>query len=192
MSDLHEFLEGWIANINRDRGALIDTAANVAPDLGLNPDHVRSQLEALVPKMPKLIPHKEFDGGQVPAPAVHPPIGLPRGEGILGSAAKHRGLRYTWGGNGIDTFDCSALTQRAHRDNGITIGRTTYDQIKQGREITWGEQQIGDLIFSRFSAPGRPEHVSIWAGNGKVFEAGDPLDYYTWGSRGTVRVRRMW
>lgn len=117
---------------------------------------------------------------------------IPRGERFLASAQRGtRGKRYTWGGDTFSTWDCSALVVYAGRDLGIAFPRTTYQQINSGKEIPWGQQQIGDLVFSRFSAPGTPEHVSIWAGNGKVYEAGDPIDFYAWGNRGTVRVRRV-
>lgn len=181
---LHNLIDSHLIQLRGARSDAIDQIVSSAKGvLGLDPATVRAEAERLIPRVPD---------APWAAAAPSPQRLVPLGEAILGNAVAHRGKRYTWGGNGIDAFDCSALTQRAHRDVCIAIGRTTYDQISQGREIPWGEQQIGDLIFSRFSAPNRPEHVSIWAGNGKVFEAGDPLDFYAWGDRGVVRVRRMW
>ena len=40
----------------------------------------------------------------------------------------------------------------------------------------------GDLVFSNFSAPGVPEHVSLYVGDGKIIEAqqtGVPVKYST-------------
>ncbi|URG17418.1 NlpC-P60 family cell wall hydrolase [Rhodococcus phage Mbo2] len=165
-----------------------ETVAYARNMLGPTAEHV---FDAALPKV-FVIP--KLDRAATPAPEPRP-VGVIPGEALLGKAVQHRGLRYTWGGDGVSTFDCSALTQRAAKDIGVTIGRTTYDQIRSGQEIAWGQQQIGDLVFSRFSDTDgvweTPEHVSIWAGNGKVFEAGDPIDFYAWGDRGTVRVRRI-
>jgi len=188
---LQIFIQNKAAELRAARTRIIDQGAKFAEStLNVPYSEAHRQLDEVLPKISGLeVP----DLPKLPD-LERPPVrkAVPMGERILGSAAAHRGLAYQWGGTGNPSFDCSGLTQRAHADNGITIGRTTYDQIKNGREIPWGQQQIGDLIFSRFSAPGVPEHVSIWAGNGKVFEAGNPLDYYAWGDRGTVRVRRMW
>lgn len=132
-------------------------------------------------------------GADQPIVAPAAPVLNGLGEKFLANAVKRRGRPYTWAGDGIETFDCSALTQTAAREAGINIGRTTYDQIQDGREVEFSDVQIGDLVFSRFSTTGKskPQHVSIWAGNGKVFEAGNPIDFYTWGNRGAVRVRRI-
>lgn len=145
----------------------------------------------------KLIP-----GVPIPDRIIIPPLGgknqdasslsIPRAEQFLACCVNGtRGKKYTWGGDTFNTFDCSAVVVKGARDIGIKVPRVTYDQFTTGQEIRWGQQQIGDLLFSRFSSPSTPEHVSIWAGNGKVYEAGDPVDFYNWGDRGTVRVRRI-
>lgn len=181
MVNLNDLIGQFERDLNARRAEVITEIAKHVPI-------PKQQIENAIPKV--ILPEINLPLGTGSAsPVTHLP---PIGERILGSAAAHRGKRYVWAGDTFNTFDCSALTQRAHRDQGIAIGRTTHVQINQGREIPWGQHQIGDLVFSRFSAPNTPEHVSIWAGNGKVFEAGDPLDYYVWGNRGTVRVRRMW
>lgn len=202
MSD--PFEEALVDNIRRftsqmqaDRARFIAGAANVPVGIGVPPHQIRDALENLIPKIPTgfLADLVQGPPQATPAPITAPGNVSPRGETLLAKAAVHRGLPYTWGGDGVSTFDCSALTQRAAGDIGIHIGRTTYEQIKAGYEVNWGQREIGDLVFSRFSDTDgvweTPEHVSIWAGNGKVLEAGNPIDYYTWGDRGTVRVRRV-
>lgn len=121
-----------------------------------------------------------------------PAATLSAGTKVLRAAMKYAGRPYAWGATGPDAFDCSGLTQRAYKEAlGIDIGRTTYDQIKHGREVPFNEAQDGDLIFSNFSAPGTPEHVSInIAGPDEVFEAGNPVGTYKWGNRGDVVVKR--
>ena len=131
-------------------------------------------------------------GAPAPSPKIPGTVqALNLGEQLLGKAMQQRGRPYQWGGTGNPSFDCSGLTQWAARGVGINIGRTTYQQIQDGVEIPFDQVAIGDLVFSRWSDVNTPEHVSIWAGNGKVFEAGDPIGFYNWGDRGFTRVRRV-
>lgn len=152
----------------------------------------RDRLRGVFPQVS--IPDRIIVPGLVPE-AEPPQSNSDRGNALLGKAASKRGLPYQWGGTGNPSFDCSGLTQWSAAQVGISIGRTTYDQLRNGIEIPFSDVRVGDLVFSRFSDTDgvmeTPEHVSIWAGNGKVFEAGDPLGYYNWGDRGYVRVRRI-
>lgn len=117
---------------------------------------------------------------------------LAHGQAVVAAALTQQGKPYGWGATGPDAWDCSALAQFAYRvATGTEIGRTTYDQIKGGREIPFEEAQAGDLIFSNFSSPTTPEHVSInMDGPDDVLEAGDPVGIYKWGNRGAVIVKR--
>ena len=91
------------------------------------------------------------------------------GSRIVESARKLIGKPYERGGNcpplGSDNgTDCSGLCQWAYNDNGIKITRTTYTQIKEGREVAESDLQLGDLVFTNFSSPNVPEHVYIYSG----------------------------
>lgn len=73
---------------------------------------------------------------------------------VVASARKLLGKPYVYGGNypplGSDNgTDCSGLMQWAYNDNGIKISRTTYTQIKDGRETTLDNLKMGDLVFTR-------------------------------------------
>ena len=73
---------------------------------------------------------------------------------IVASAEKLLGKPYRYGGNypplgSSDGTDCSGLCQWAYNDNGISISRTTYTQIKEGKLITQSEAKPGDLVFTR-------------------------------------------
>lgn len=73
---------------------------------------------------------------------------------VVASARKLLGKPYVYGGNypplGSDSgTDCSGLMQWAYNDNGIKISRTTYTQIKDGRETTLDNLKMGDLVFTR-------------------------------------------
>ena len=97
-------------------------------------------------------------------------------ENIVNSARKLIGKPYVWGGNypplgSSNGTDCSGLCQWAYNDNGVSISRTTYTQINEGTQVTLSQLQPGDLVFSRFSSPGVPEHVYMFSGikNGKYY-----------------------
>lgn len=66
-------------------------------------------------------------------------------------------------------YDCSGLMQAAYKENGINIGRTTYDQIKNGTSVPIGEQRASDLML--FGSTGNPHHVGMSLGNGTFIEA---------------------
>lgn len=95
---------------------------------------------------------------------------------IIASARTLIGKPYIWGGNypplGDNSgTDCSGLCQWAYYMNGQNISRTTYTQIKQGREVTLEQLKKGDLVFSNFSSPDVPEHVYLFSKyeNGKYY-----------------------
>ena len=123
---------------------------------------------------------------------------------IVESARKLIGLPYIYGGNysplGSDSgTDCSGLCQWAYNDNGISISRTTYTQITEGIEVNETDLKPGDLVFSRFSSPGVPEHVFMFSKHGSdgslwCVEAQQPgvniLErQFTWSS--DMRARRI-
>lgn len=125
-------------------------------------------------------------------------------QAIIDSAKKLIGKPYVWGGNypplGSDNgTDCSGLCQWAYNDNGISITRTTYTQIKEGIEVTQNNLQLGDLVFTNFSSPGVPEHVFLYSGtdsNGNLLCVEAPRTglnirerIFTWES--TTRARRI-
>ena len=75
-------------------------------------------------------------------------------ENVVASARKLLGKPYVYGGNypplGSDSgTDCSGLCQWAYNDNGIKISRTTYTQIQDGKETTFDDLKMGDLVFTR-------------------------------------------
>ena len=87
---------------------------------------------------------------------------------IVESARKLIGKPYVWGGNifplgASNGTDCSGLIQWAYNDNNIKITRTTYTQIKEGREIDGSQLKPGDLVFTNFSDVDVPEHVFLFS-----------------------------
>ncbi|MGG7176893.1 SH3 domain-containing protein [Clostridium paraputrificum] len=67
---------------------------------------------------------------------------------------------------GYRAFDCSGLMQWGFRQAGINIGRSTWDQIGNGREVSLNSLKPGDLLFYS-----NLEHVGMYIGNGQWIEA---------------------
>lgn len=74
--------------------------------------------------------------------------------------------------SGYRAFDCSGLMQWSFRQVGINLGRTTYDQIKNGREVSVNDAKPGDLLF--FSSL---SHVGMYIGNGQWIESPKTGEY---------------
>lgn len=93
------------------------------------------------------------------------------GNKIVATAKKYLGWPYIWGGSSPSQggFDCSGLIQYAYAQNGISIPRVTYDQVKGGTKVT-GSLMAGDLLFSNYDGRG-PGHVVMYIGNGQIIEA---------------------
>ncbi|WP_309225934.1 C40 family peptidase [Streptomyces lunaelactis] len=110
------------------------------------------------------------------------------------------GTPYQWGGTctnphgnvARDRCDCSSLMQRAYGVAGIEISRTTYTQINDGRGVPTTALQPGDLVFTEGSAS-RPEHVSMFIGDGLVVHAPRPgrvVEVAKLSTHGTILVAR--
>jgi peptidoglycan DL-endopeptidase CwlO len=82
-------------------------------------------------------------------------------------ALAQRGKPYVSGGTGPGAYDCSGLTQAAYRAAGISIGRTTWDQVKDGVAVSESDLLPGDLVFFYSGI----SHVGIYLGNGQVVHA---------------------
>ncbi|HEY6019739.1 MAG TPA: NlpC/P60 family protein, partial [Candidatus Paceibacterota bacterium] len=80
---------------------------------------------------------KEVDSGrQVPIVGTRGVRKInPREQHIVQQAKKFLGTPYVWGGSKPGGFDCSGFVQYLYGQAGIRLGRTTYDQIKQGRPV---------------------------------------------------------
>lgn len=67
---------------------------------------------------------------------------------------------------GYRAFDCSGIIYWAFRQAGINIGRTTYNQINNGVEVSLNDTIPGDLIFTSDLG-----HVGMYIGDGKWIES---------------------
>jgi cell wall-associated NlpC family hydrolase len=90
-----------------------------------------------------------------------------RAAAAINFALAQIGKPYVSGGTGPNAYDCSGLTQAAYKAAGITIGRTTWDQVKDGTAVSESDLRPGDLVFFYSGI----SHVGIYLGDGKVVHA---------------------
>ncbi|MFB6549239.1 NlpC/P60 family protein [Streptomyces sp. NPDC056405] len=96
-----------------------------------------------------------------------------KAEKALAFARAQIGKPYVWGATGPDSYDCSGLTQAAWKDAGVTLPRTTYDQVDAGTTVPVSQAQPGDLVFFYDDL----SHVGLYIGNGMMIHAPKPGAY---------------
>jgi peptidoglycan DL-endopeptidase CwlO len=102
------------------------------------------------------------DGTQVEAPNQ-------KAATAVKSAIKCLGTPYVWGGNTPGQgLDCSGLTKYAYGQAGVDLPRLACDQSQGATKINAGDVEPGDLAIW-------DGHVAMVVGNGKMIEAGDPV-----------------
>ena len=90
---------------------------------------------------------------------------------IVSDAKEHLGTPYVWGGSTPSGFDCSGFVQYVLKQNGITLPRTTSEQVKAGTAISKSDLQPGDLVFLQNTYKAGVSHVGIYIGDGKMIHA---------------------
>lgn len=82
-------------------------------------------------------------------------------------AAHFLGIKYVWGGNTTNGFDCSGFTKYVYGHFGINLNRRAIDQSRQGVRVSKADLKPGDLVFF-----GNPiHHVGIYVGNGSFIHS---------------------
>ncbi|MFD5447748.1 NlpC/P60 family protein [Streptomyces sp. NPDC127100] len=96
-----------------------------------------------------------------------------KAEKALAFARAQIGKPYVWGATGPGSYDCSGLTQAAWKAAGVTLPRTTYDQVEAGTTVSVSQAQPGDLVFFYDDI----SHVGLYIGNGMMIHAPKPGAY---------------
>lgn len=93
-------------------------------------------------------------------------------EKLIASAKTQLQVPYLWGGTSPGVgLDCSGLTQWAYSQIGVSLPRTTYDQINVGTPIyNQSDLMPGDLVFPHEG------HVGIAISNTEFIHAPQPGD----------------
>lgn len=90
---------------------------------------------------------------------------------ILEQARTFLGTPYVWGGETPqEGFDCSGFVQWLYGQQGVSIGRTTYDQVNNGTAVERSDLRPGDILFFKPDSRG-PGHEGLYLGGGKFIEA---------------------
>lgn len=101
---------------------------------------------------------------------------------MIQEAEKYLGRSYVWGGASPETgFDCSGFVSWVinNSGNGWDVGRQTAEGLRGScAAVSPSEAKPGDLIFFQgtYNTSGA-SHVGIYAGNGMMIHAGNPIKY---------------
>lgn len=84
---------------------------------------------------------------------------------LLYIAKEWRKTPYVLGGTTKAGADCSAFTQDALKELGISIPRTTTNQLFSGQKISKNALKTGDLVFFKTGRGPNGMHVGIYTSN---------------------------
>lgn len=167
---------------------------SILKDMGVDPTILTDVAGEQVPPTAAEIMAKD-----IPAPkAIVETAPDIKGNDIIAAGEKQLGKPYELGSDGSNATDCGLFTQQTLAENGIKLDYRTADgqylqMEKEGKIFaSESEAQVGDLVFfdvpsnrSRWSASNDPSavnssgeaykgvtHVGIYAGEGKVLQAG--------------------
>ncbi|WP_278674565.1 NlpC/P60 family protein [Acidaminococcus fermentans] len=93
-----------------------------------------------------------------------------KGEDVVRTASRYKGVPYSFGGTTPRAFDCSGYVQYVFRQHKAQLPRTADLQFEKGLFVTQRQLKPGDLVFFSTYEPGA-SHVGIYAGNGLFWNA---------------------
>ncbi|MET8428069.1 C40 family peptidase [Nocardia sp. NPDC004860] len=126
------------------------------------PDQI--QLPAGIPGLPVNIP--AIPGIITPwGPAAPAPQSGPR-QAAVNAALSRVGDPYVYGAAGPDAFDCSGLVQWSYAQAGVSLPRTSYEQLNTGSPVSFDDLQPGDVVSFYGGS-----HSGIYVGDGNVVHA---------------------
>ena len=87
---------------------------------------------------------------------------------IVFTALQMVGVPYRFGGESPAGFDCSGLVQYAYRSAGVSMPRTSRDQLQASTPVALADASAGDLLFFQSKDY---SHVGIYLGQGRFVHA---------------------
>ncbi|MGN0408884.1 MAG: NlpC/P60 family protein [Candidatus Fimousia sp.] len=93
------------------------------------------------------------------------------GQQVANYAKQFVGNPYRYGGTSLTNgADCSGFTQSVYKHFGYKLPRTSSEQRKSGKSVSFSNRKVGDLIC--YSG-----HVGIYIGNNKIVHASNSKPY---------------
>ncbi len=93
-----------------------------------------------------------------------------RGDSLLQTARRFKGVAYLWGGLSCHGIDCSGLVYVSCKLHGLIVPRDADQQFSVGLPVNREELEAGDLVFF-----GKDEdhvvHVGFYVGNSQFWDA---------------------
>ncbi len=96
------------------------------------------------------------------------PIGTVHSD-VADIALQMIGTPYRYGGRTRDGFDCSGLVYFSYQQAGISVPRSSKEQLKATTPIDLDDARRGDLLFFRNLF--KVSHVAIYLGDGRFVHA---------------------
>jgi len=93
---------------------------------------------------------------------------------VVSYAKQFLGRKYSYGGSGPTSFDCSGFTQYVFKHFGVSLPHNAVKQAKYGSHVSKSELQPGDLVIFNNSANKSIGHAGIYIGSKKFIHAANP------------------
>ena len=150
-------IDGWVS------GRYVEAAT------GFSYGETREEEETRIREEEQIREREQASQREIPADAPVSSYGN-SGQDIIEYACRFIGNPYVWGGTSLtDGADCSGFAQSVYAHFGISLPRTTSEQIYSGYGVSYEEAQPGDLIFY-----GDGGHVGLYMGDGNIVNAMNP------------------
>lgn len=107
---------------------------------------------------------------------------------VVQNSLQYVGVPYVFGGTTPSGFDCSGYVRHVFANAGVYLPRAADEQYECGYSVSYGNLQVGDLVFFTTYAYGA-SHVGVYLGDGRFISAStsrgvvvDSLSSDYWGS----------
>ncbi|MFJ9366346.1 C40 family peptidase [Nocardia sp. NPDC101769] len=130
------------------------------------PDQI--QLPAGIPGLPESLPVNipALPGILTPWGPAAPGLQSGPRQAAVNAALSRVGDPYVYGAAGPDAFDCSGLVQWSYAQAGISLPRTSYEQLNSGSPVSFDDLEPGDVVSFYGGS-----HSGIYVGDGNVVHA---------------------
>ena len=96
---------------------------------------------------------------------------------VVEYAKQYLGCKYVAGGSSPESgFDCSGFTSYVYKHFGVTLSRSSRDQINNGVAVEKSNLQPGDIVVFNNSSNTSIGHVGIYVGGNSFIHAANPKE----------------